>query len=280
VKQDAGESRYLHGTNPEEQSRLSLLNDLMNQASLRELHLAGGEKILDVGSGLGQLSRGMARAAGPTGRVLGVERSPEQIAEARRQAAAAGEENLVEYRAGEAGTLPLRDEEWGTFDVAHARFLLEHVPRPLAVVRALVQAVRPGGRIILEDDNHDSMRLWPEPPLFRTLWEAYMRTYDRLGNDPYVGHRLVALLCEAGAAPVRNTWIFFGGCQGDGRLGALVENLVGVLEGAKQAMLKEELLDVSSFTDGIQALHVWGRRPDAAIWFSISWAEGRRKESS
>src|SRR5207248_381216 len=149
-----------------------------------------------------------ARAAGPGARVLGIERDPSQLALALRCAREEGEEALVEMRTGDALALPLRDEEWGSFDVAHARFLLEHVPNPLAVVEAMVRAVRPGGRIILEDDDHDVLRLWPEPLGVRLLWEAYMRTYDRLGNDPYAGRRLVEWLHRAGAAPVRNTWIF------------------------------------------------------------------------
>ena len=44
-------SEYIHGTAPAEQARLSVLNDLINVGSLRELHLQGGEHILDVGSG-------------------------------------------------------------------------------------------------------------------------------------------------------------------------------------------------------------------------------------
>ena len=47
------------------------------------------------------------------------------------------------------------------------------------------------------------------------LWQAYIRSYDRLGNDPYVGRRLVSLLHEAGAVPTRNNWVFFGGCAGN-----------------------------------------------------------------
>jgi SAM-dependent methyltransferase len=189
-------SQYLHGTLPDEQRRLSLLNDLLNAGSLREMRLQGAERVLDVGSGLGQLSRAMARSAGA--RVIGVERSAEQIAEAERQAARAGEAGLVEFRQGDALRLPLRDEEWGTFDLAHTRFLLEHLREPLPVVQAMSRAVRPGGRIILEDDDHDLMRLWPEPTGFTALWLAYQRSYERLGNDPIVGRRLVSLLVDAG----------------------------------------------------------------------------------
>src|SRR5262245_1028011 len=196
------DSTYLHGTAPEEQRRLSTLNDLLNEGSMRELALAGGERIVDFGSGLGQLTRLMARAAGVA--AVGVERSPEQLDAARRLAREAGEEALVDFRGGDVVAPPLADDEWGTFDVAHARFVLEHVADPLAVVRAMVRAVRPGGRVVLADDDHDVLRLWPEPPGLGPIWHAYVRSYDRLGNDPYVGRRLVALLPGAGANPVRN----------------------------------------------------------------------------
>jgi SAM-dependent methyltransferase len=269
-------SRYLHGTAPDEQARLARLNDLLNARALAELALRPGERVLDVGSGLGQLTRGMARQVGPAGRVIGVERSPEQLAEARRLAADAGEGEAVEFRAGDALALPLRDNEWGTFDVAHARFVLEHVTDPLGVVRQMVRAVRPGGRIVLADDGHDTFRLWPEPPGFGRLWACYMRTYDRVGNDPLVGHRLVALLHQAGAAPVRNTWLFFGGCAGQPEFGAYVDNLVRILDGVRRPILDLGVFDEPAFDVCLAALRSWGERPDAAMWYAVSWAEGRR----
>ena len=117
-------AHYLHGTSETEQDRLGLMNRLLNENSLREMQLQPGERIIDLGSGLGQLCREMARQVGPAGCVLGIERSPEQIAAACRLAAADGDDRGVEFRAGEAHNLPLKDDEWGTFDVAHARFLL------------------------------------------------------------------------------------------------------------------------------------------------------------
>jgi SAM-dependent methyltransferase len=269
-------SRYLHGTHPEEQRRLSQLNDLLNVPSLRELGLTGGERVLDVGSGLGQFSRALARAVGPAGRVVGVERSAEQLAEAARQAAAAGEADLVDFRPGEATRLPLAPEEWGTFDLAHTRFLLEHVPDPLAVVREMVRAVRPGGRVVLADDDHDLLRFWPEPPGVWPLWHAYFRTYDRNGNDPHVGRRLVSLLHEAGAVPARNTWIFFGGCAGQPAFPALIRVFIGVFVGAREAILGAGLFDAAYFEAALAALEAWGQRPEAALWYGICWAEGVR----
>lgn len=267
-------SEYIHGTDPEEQARLSLLNDLLNVGSLRELHLQGGERILDVGSGLGQLSRAMARVAGV--RVLGIERSAAQIAEAERQAFHAGEARLVEFRQGDALQFPLSDEEWGTFDLAHTRFLLEHLREPLPVVQAMVRAVRPGGRIVLEDDDHDLLRLWPEPSGFAALWQAYQRSYEHLGNDPVIGRRLVALLREAGAEPVRNTFVFFGSCAGEPHFAHYVENLIGVINGARGTVVEADLLDAAPFDAAIAALREWSRDATATLWYAVSWAEGRR----
>src|SRR5262249_52749630 len=185
-------SRYLHGTHPEEQQRLADLNALVNSASLAALAPRPGERALDVGSGLGQFARDLARATGT--RVVGIERSAEQLARAEALARDAGEESLVEFRAGDALSLPLAASEWGTFDLAHARFLLEHVPAPQDVVNGMARAVCPGGRVVVADDDHEALRLWPEAPGVMAVWRAYVRTYDRLGNDPIVGRRLVELL--------------------------------------------------------------------------------------
>ena len=46
------ESRYIHGTSSEEQRRLSLMNEFMNEAALRELGLRAGDRVVDVGCGL------------------------------------------------------------------------------------------------------------------------------------------------------------------------------------------------------------------------------------
>jgi ubiquinone/menaquinone biosynthesis C-methylase UbiE len=269
----AGDSLYVHGTHPEEQARLTRLNALLNEGSIRELGARSGERMLDVGAGLGQFARAIAKITGVC--TLGVERSAEQIAESTRQARAAGEEHLFELRQGDAEHLPLEDDEWATFDIAHARFLLEHVRDPLEIVKGMVRAVRPGGRIVLEDDDHDILRLWPEPPGLAEVWKAYMRTYDRAGNDPFTGRRLVQLLHDAGAEPRRNTWIFFGACSGHGDFELYVENLAIILEGAAEAIIATGVgrHDLSA---ALAILREWKRRPDAAFWFAMSWAEGVR----
>jgi SAM-dependent methyltransferase len=266
-------SHYIHGSTNVEQNRLDTLNALINESSLGEMNLRGGEKVLDVGSGLGQLTRSIARKAGP---VIGIERDPAQIAACRKLAASDGEDGLIEVRQGDVIAFPLRDEEWGSFDVAHSRFLLEHVSNPSAVVRQMVRAVRPGGRIILEDDDHDLLRLWPEPAGLMTVWNAYCKSYTVAGNDPLIGRKLGAILHEAGAYITKATWLFFGASAGEKEFGLYVDNLAGILEGARIFMVGKGLIAGSDFEKGVNSLRQWKNRPDAVFWYARAWAEGRR----
>ena len=267
----ASTSRYVHGTHPEEQRRLEDMNTLINRVSLEAVLPVRGERVLDVGSGLGQQARAIARATGE--RVVAVERSPEQLARALALAEQAGEGALVDFRAGDALDLPLTPGEWGNFDLAHTRFLLEHVPAPQQVVNAMARAVRSGGRVVVADDDHEALRLWPEPPGFDPVWRAYTRTYDRLGNDPYIGRRLVELLANAGLAPRRIAMPLFGACAGEPAFPGLVTNIAVILDGAREAILATGGATAEGFDAAQAALRDWGRRRDGAIWYTIYMAE-------
>lgn len=267
---------YIHGFTPSEQQRLGLMQTILNEAQLRTMSLEGVRSIVDVGSGLGQLSRAFARALGPGGRVVGIELNEQQLAEARRQAEEAGESELVQFRCGEAERLPLANAERGSFDLAHARFLLEHVRDPLAVVRGMVAAVRPGGRIVLIDDDHELLRLWPECPPLARVWQVYWESYRDRGHDPLVGRRLPELLHQAGARPRRITTVFYGDMQGGRLFEAVVDNLIGVLSGAARTLDSAGALPRSEMDAALTSLDGWRRRPAACVWYSLPLAEGIR----
>lgn len=265
-------SGYVHGTAPEEQARLAELNRLINALSLEALAPRPGERVLDVGAGLGQLARSFARATGV--KVVAIERSAEQLTRARQLAAEAGDDAPVEWRQGDALAMPIAADEWGTFDVAHARFLLEHVTDPQAVVATMARAVRRGGRVVLQDDDHAALRLWPEPASVALVWSAYMRTYDRLGCDPFVGRRLVQLLAGAGLTPGIVRMLPFGAGGGDPAFPAFVSNLANIYRGAREAILATGGCTAAQFDEALAALAVFARRTDGAFWYGCPWAEG------
>lgn len=273
---DGRESTYLHGSSPDEQQRLSQMNSWINPESLRLLRLQRGLRVLDVGCGLGQFSRAMARAVQPDGRVVGVERDPEQLEGARRQALAAGEGDLVDFRQGDASALPLTAGEAGAFDLAHARFLLEHLKDPSKAVKEMCRVVKLGGRVILIDDDHDRMRFHPEPGEFLPLWLAYLETYRILGNDPTVGRRLTSLLREAGSTPIRTGLIPYTYCSGGPGFSEAVANIDGLFMGVRRLLAQHNLLSEAEFQRRREAFQKWSRLPDAVIWYDVPLAEGRK----
>ncbi len=269
-------SGYLHGTHEEEQQRLSALNTIVNDASLREMRLQGRERVLDLGSGLGQLARAMARAVTPNGSVVAIEGSPEQLASAERYARMAGESGFVDFRHGDVHALPLTAHEWGSFDVAHTRFVLEHVSRPDLVVQQMVDAVRPGGRVIVQDTDHSMARFVNTSRTFDRLWLAYQDVYRFTGGNPYVGRDVPRLLLGAGAALCRSTLINYGGCAGTPEFEVSVDHLVEMIAGAAPRIVEHGLLSQNEANESVRELRAWGQRPDAAFWFPFVWVEAIR----
>jgi arsenite methyltransferase len=109
--------------------------------------IAPGDAVLDLGSGSGMDSFLAALAAGPNGRVVGVDMTDEQLAKADRLAADANVTN-VEFRRGYIEEPPV-DEQ--SFDCAISNGVINLSPNKPAVFAAVARALRPGGRLALAD---------------------------------------------------------------------------------------------------------------------------------
>jgi demethylmenaquinone methyltransferase/2-methoxy-6-polyprenyl-1,4-benzoquinol methylase len=117
-----------------------------------------GDTVLDVATGTGAVVRELQRQKGC--KVVGVDQSPEMLAEARRRLGP--ELELVE---ASAEHLPFSD---ASFDALTFTYLLRYVADPPATLRELARVVRPGGSIA-------SLEFGVPRGLWRPLWEAYVR---------------------------------------------------------------------------------------------------------
>ena len=104
------------------------LFDPLTQRFLRQAGLAPGMRVLDLGSGAGNVARLAAELVGPDGAVVGIERDPAAVELARRRTDAPN----VEYRVGDAETL---DGVEGGFDAVVGRLVLMYLKDPAAALR-------------------------------------------------------------------------------------------------------------------------------------------------
>lgn len=121
--------------------------------------LAEGEVVLDLGSGAGGDVLISARRVGTSGRVYGLDMTPEMLELARRNAAAAGVEN-VEFLEGYLEDVPLPDR---SVDVVISNCVINLAADKRVVLAEAARVTRPGGRfavsdVVADEDMDDATR--------------------------------------------------------------------------------------------------------------------------
>jgi len=159
-------------------------------APVEALELQEGETVLDLGSGPGIDVLLAAQRVGPSGRVIGVDMTPEMIARARANVASSGIDH-VEIREGRLERLPV-DE--ASVDAVTSNCVINLVPDKFAVFQEINRVLRPGGRLVVSDIILDG----PLPDAISSDVLAYVGCVaGAMAREKYFG-----LLEEAGLTSV------------------------------------------------------------------------------
>ena len=195
-KADDGRAHeYELGHSDRELKRLRLQAQLVDPITRQFFHDAGlerGMRVLDVGSGGGDTALLAAELVGDGGEVLGVDTSPVAVAAAQDRTKALGKRN-ISFRQGD----PAAVEIAGKFDAVVGRYVLMFNPDPAAMLRSLARRLRPGGVIVFHETDWNGVRSAPLVPIYDQCHDWIVRTFKKLGTNPYMGHHLHAAFVRA-----------------------------------------------------------------------------------
>jgi len=158
--------------------------------------LCEGMHCLDVGCGIGAVALSMAAVLGRTGRVVGIDVDEGCLDLARLEARRLGLN--VDFRSGSATDL----QESSAYDLVFGRFVLTHLRDPDDALRRMVQAVRPGGVVVVEDIQFAGHFSYPACLAFDRYVTLYQEVVRRNGGDANIGPRLLGMLLDAGLVEV------------------------------------------------------------------------------
>jgi ubiquinone/menaquinone biosynthesis C-methylase UbiE len=248
---------YTHGHH-ESVLRSHTWRTAANSAAYLLGRLEPGADLLDVGCGPGTITLDLAQRVAP-GRVVGVDRAGEVVAEAEALRTKRGTTN-VEFRVADVYGLEFPD---ASFDVVHAHQVLQHLTRPVAALAEMRRVLRPNGVLAVRDSDYAAFAWAPLDPALTRWNELYHQVTARNGAEADAGRYLLRWTRDAGFTDIdvtSSTWTF---AQPDDRRwwGSLWADRVEQSSFAQQA-IDYGLSDAAELASIAAAWRRWIEQPD------------------
>jgi ubiquinone/menaquinone biosynthesis C-methylase UbiE len=250
--------RYVIRGGREGYERLQLLARVHGANTSHLLGLAGvrpGMHCVDIGCGGGEVTFEIARLVGAGGRVTGMDLDEIKLSLARAAASSRGLTN-VDFRAADV-------DDWhepDAYDLVYSRFLLQHVTRPLDLVRRMWSAVRVGGVIAVEDADFGGLFCHPPNDGYALWADTYCQVLALRGGDPTVGRKLFGYFLEAGIP--RPSMRLLQRAEFDGEAKTLP---LSTLEATAEAVVAEGIASADQVDAALTSLREFTKDPGTVV---------------
>lgn len=253
-----------------EKKRLREQSRIIIETTRRVFDLAGierGMRVLELGTGAGDVAILLSEMVGPEGEVVSIERNPEIQETARKRAESGGHGNIKFI----CRDIPQLKPE-GVFDALAGRAVLMYIPGPDRVLAGLLESVRPGGVVVFQEVDFTLRPVVIPPfPLFLKLWDMLYAVMEKSGTEMQMGFKLLPVYKQAGLPePVMHMDAFIGGSESGGLewFVSTIRSLVPMMEKLGVATAAEVDIDTlkdrltaefahSGVTDGLGMSNTW-----------------------
>jgi SAM-dependent methyltransferase len=155
-----------------------------------------GMRVLDIGSGAGDVAFLAARLVGPSGSVLGIDRSENAV----KRASVRADEHGLDWCSFSVADVDASETDQ-CFDAVVGRLVLVYLNDPARTLRAVVHHLRPGGIVAFHEIILNSVWSTPPVPLVSRVAQWVITAFERAGAEVDVGLKLDATFRAAGLSP-------------------------------------------------------------------------------
>ena len=257
------DATYTLGRTSHETNRLIEQSKIYGASTYRLCKRAGitaGMRVLEIGSGAGDVALALAKLVGPTGQVVGVDINPKILDTARQRATDAGTRN-IEFIAGDARTFIFSEK----FDAIVGRFVLMYMVDPAAAFATLITHLKPGGIAAFQEPEYTLYPafLHPDTPLMNQLITWILEVFKHSGAHLNMGIGLYRAFVDAGLpAPTMHLESPIGAAEtwaGYRYMATIFQSLLPLLE--KYELATAEQVDVDTLAARIRQEVRTSKRP-------------------
>ena len=195
------DATYTLGRTSHETNRLIEQSRIYGESTRRLCQRAGiskGMRVLEIGSGAGDVALMLAELVGPTGQIVGVDVNAEILDTARQRATDAGMQN-VEFITSDARSLVFSEK----FDAIAGRFVLMYMAEPREAFTKLITHLKPGGIAAFQEPEYTlyPASLHPDTPLINQLITWILNVFEHSNAHLNMGIGLYQAFIDAGLPP-------------------------------------------------------------------------------
>ena len=184
---------YLHGYTTKEQARLYRQAEFMEDWIYEHVRFPRESHIVEIGCGVGAQTQILLRRF-PTLKINGIDISSQQLAAAKKHLKGHIQARQVRLHKANASKLPFAKNK---FDGAFICWFLEHVPKPLEVLKEAHRVLKPGALIYATEVMHSSLFVEPYSPATLNYWFQLNDYQWSIKGHPFIGAELGNLLQAA-----------------------------------------------------------------------------------
>src|SRR6476469_6906094 len=174
--------------NLERQKLLGKMLAPVTDRLLSALQLRSGSRGLDLGCGMGETTRQLARTLDKPNEIVGLELNPDLVETAKKLSSV---EDDVSFEQGDVSVLEFADN---SFDFVFTRYLLMHLAEPEAVLKEMLRVCKSGGTVAVQEPDFSFQRCYPDSWAYERLPDLFRRLFP----DPFLGSKLWSLFQKLG----------------------------------------------------------------------------------